>query len=418
MYLRLTTEPVIVENKDFQTIQIKVIFPFQEKEEDLAKITLLPNLLMYMNKFYETEEKFQRARKEKYILGVNCSKMMVGTSGAFCFNMMVPDTLALGLNMLEEQFAFFEKMIYHPKIINAGFDEFEVEREKRNLRIGISNMKKNLRSYQAVKGLELIDNEGILSRNVLNHSEQIDLITPQNLYQFYLEKISKSTPLVFVMGNVKKEEIIKYVNMYLNKGYPNQITLVKNYNHFLQPIRDKVQLVDEKSHFKDSSISMFYKVSEMSEKDFFYMRLVRDLLTSLSSRLLSKKLRDELELIYSSKVVSYSRFGVFEITAFIHKDKKDIVIEKIKEVLEELKNIEVIRPLLENIKERRRIGLIKSLDNKNGILDDVILQVFEIEKSMYDNYEIIKNIQVEEIACFIDRLKLDTIYFIEEEEDE
>ena len=63
-----------VKNKDFHTIQIKVIFPFYDTLEDLAHTSLLSPLVSYMNNEFDTEEKFLKEKQRRYILGTGCSK--------------------------------------------------------------------------------------------------------------------------------------------------------------------------------------------------------------------------------------------------------------------------------------------------------------------------------------------------------
>lgn len=415
--LKIPNRPVIIKNEDFQTVLVRVMFPYQEDDKNLAKLTILPNMLMYMNNKYPTEEEFQKNRRKKYILNVSCNKMVVGTTMCLCFNLIIPDTSAIGFDNFDEQFEFFSEMIYNPKIENNGFDKFEIEREKKNLQLSIENGLKNLHVYHSVRGLEYVDDEGILSRTIENHSEQIAEITPENLYELYLDIIKKYKPAIFVFGNVEEERINTLADKYLYKYNDGLKEIGKNFNHFLK-VRDKVQVIEEKKDFKDSAVSLYYKIKDISEDDFTCISLVKSLLTSLSSRMLNKKLRDENDLVYSSKVVTYLRFGVFEITAYINGKNKEVVIEKIKEVMEELKNPENISEYLENIKERRRISLIKSLDEKFVLLADVIGETLEVDKNMEYRYQEVLKITAEDIAKFMDRFVLDTIYFVEEGENE
>ena len=414
MELKIPKIPVIIKNEDFQTIIVRVMFPFFDKEEYLTKMSILPNLLMYMNSKYPTEDEFQKNRKKKYILSTSCSKMTVGKNMCLCFSLVIPDVDALGFDNLDEQFEFFHEMIYNPKIIDGGFDQNEVIREKRNLAMSIDNAMKNLRPYQSVKGLELIDDEGILSMTIENHREQLDDVNPINMYELYKEVISAYHPAVFVFGNVDEERINSLADKYLYKKLSDKFSIEKSYSHFLSVKNNDTKYVEEEKEFKDSSISFYYKIKDMSEDDFTKLSLVRGLLSSLSSRLLNKKLRDENDLVYSSKVLAYLRFGVFEITAYINKDNKDIVIEKIKEVMEDIKNPDNIREMLDNVKERRRVALIKSLDDKFTLLSDVVLEKLDVEKNMKDNYEEALQISAEDISSFVDRFVLDTIYFIKE----
>ena len=418
MNIKIPKRPVIIKNEDFQTIIIRVMFPFYDEDEYLTKLTLLPSMLMYMNNKYQTEEEFQKNRKKNYILSTSCNRITVGTNMCLCFSMVIPDVNALGFDNLEEQFKFFSEMIYNPKIIDGGFDKNELTREKRNLELSIDNALKNLKPYQSVRGLELIDDEGILSSTVENHRYQLDDINPINMYDLYQQIISSYHPLVFAFGNIDEEYINKLADKYLYKNVSNVDIIERRYNHFLKVYDKETNFVEEKKNFKDSSVSFYYKIKDMAEDDFTKLSLVRSLLTSLSSRLLNKKLRDENDLVYSSKAVAYLRFGVFEITAYINKNNKDIVIEKIKEVMEDIKNPDYIREYLNNIKERRRIALIKSLDDKFTLLNDVVLDVLKVEKKMEEDYKEVLNISAEDVSEFVNRFVLDTIYYIEEEDHE
>lgn len=418
MNIKIPKRPVIIKNEDFQTIIIRVMFPFYDEDEYLTKLTLLPSMLMYMNNKYQTEEEFQKNRKKNYILSTSCNRITVGTNMCLCFSMVIPDVNALGFDNLEEQFNFFSEMIYNPKIIDGGFDKNELTREKRNLELSIDNALKNLKPYQSVRGLELIDDEGILSSTVENHRYQLDDINSINMYDLYQQIISSYHPLVFAFGNIDEEYINKLADKYLYKNVSNVDIIERRYNHFLKVYDKETNFVEEKKNFKDSSVSFYYKIKDMAEDDFTKLSLVRSLLTSLSSRLLNKKLRDENDLVYSSKAVAYLRFGVFEITAYINKNNKDIVIEKIKEVMEDIKNPDYIREYLNNIKERRRIALIKSLDDKFTLLNDVVLDVLKVEKKMEEDYKEVLNISAEDVSEFVNRFVLDTIYYIEEEDHE
>ena len=156
----------------------------------------------------------------------------------------------------------------------------------------------------------------------------------------------------------------------------------------------------------------------MTEDDIIYLNVVRDLLNSLSSRLLNKKLRDENDLVYSSKVLSYDNFGAFEITALINKNNVELVKEKIQEVIEDLKNKELVSPLLENIKDRKRVNLLRILDDKYALLSDFVVSDLGLDYTNEELYNKIKKVTASDIKNFIDRLILDTVYFLKEEENE
>lgn len=412
--LTLPTKPIFIKNENFQTILINIIFPYQEKEEELAKQALLPAMLVYMTEKYPTEEVFQKQLKENYILSYSARQITIGTTAAFNFHLEIPDKKTLKKDVIEKQVGLFSEAIFHPKIENEGFDNFELKREKENLKLKIRNSEKSFKAYLSNQTAKLVDNEGIFSRNLKDHLSQIDEITPQNLYDYWKEKIKNNTPIIFIMGNIEEKEITPIIEKYFIKYDKEYQTLETDYIHYLTPYRTTPQKITEEKEFRDSAISLIYKVKDMKQEDNILLSLVHSLLTSLSSRLLNKKLRDEYNLIYSSEVTFFPNYGLLKITAYINPKNKDIVEEKIKEVLNSLKNQNKITPLLEKIKERRRINLIRSLDNKYSIMNDNIFKTLKIDYTSEESYNLLKEKTAKDVAEFIDRLSLDTTYFLKE----
>lgn len=412
--LKLPTKPIFIKNENFQTILINIIFPYQEKEEELAKQALLPAMLVYITEKYPTEELFQKKLKENYILSYSARQITIGTTAAFNFHLEIPDKKTLKKDVIEKQVELFSEAIFHPKIENEGFDNFELKREKENLKLKIRNSEKSFKAYLSNQTAKLVDNEGIFSRNLKDHPSQIDEITPQNLYDYWKEKIKNNTPIIFIMGNIEEKEITPIIEKYFIKYDKEYQTLETDYIHYLTPYRTTPQKITEEKEFRDSAISLIYKVKDMKQEDNILLSLVHSLLTSLSSRLLNKKLRDEYNLIYSSEVTFFPNYGLLKITAYINPKNKDIVEEKIKEVLNSLKNQNKITPLLEKIKERRRINLIRSLDNKYSIMNDNIFKTLKIDYTSEESYNLLKEKTAKDVAEFIDRLSLDTTYFLKE----
>lgn len=412
--LTLPTKPIFIKNENFQTILINIIFPYQEKEEELAKQALLPAMLVYMTEKYPTEELFQKKLKENYILSYSARQITIGTTAAFNFHLEIPDKKTLKKDVIEKQVELFSEAIFHPKIENEGFDNFELKREKENLKLKIRNSEKSFKAYLSNQTAKLVDNEGIFSRNLKDHLSQIDEITPQNLYDYWKEKIKNNTPIIFIMGNIEEKEITPIIEKYFIKYDKEYQTLETDYIHYLTPYRTTPQKITEEKEFRDSAISLIYKVKDMKQEDNILLSLVHSLLTSLSSRLLNKKLRDEYNLIYSSEVTFFPNYGLLKITAYINPKNKNLVEEKIKEVLNSLKDENKITPLLEKIKERRRINLIRSLDNKYSIMNDNIFKTLKIDYTSEESYNLLKEKTAKDVAEFIDRLSLDTTYFLKE----
>ena len=409
--------PTLIKNENFETIIITVIFPYQEKIEELAKQALLPAMLMYMNEEYPTEEEFQKALKENYIVDYFAKQITVGTTNYFAFYLVIPDKLTLKKDYIEKQISFLEKCLYHPKLINEEFDNFELDREKENLLIKLKNTDKSFHAYQTKKLQKLVDNEGIFSRSLYDHQDLIEKLTSKELYKFYQEKIKNNHPLIFILGNIEKQTILPIIKKYF-PTLKEQETLKTNYRHYLKPFRTTPQEITEEKQFKDSSLSLVYKVENMKEEDTILLGLLKKLLTSQSTRLLNKKLRDEYNLVYSSNVTFYPNFGIFEITAYINPLNKDLALKKILEVMNDIKQRKDLNLLIEKIIRRRKTILIRNLDNKYSILTKAIYKKLNIAYTDKESYDRLTKVTEEDLLECLSRLKLDTIYFLKEMQDE
>ena len=416
MKINIQKNPYILNNKDFRTIQIHVMFPIKIKKENLAYINILPNLLQFMNNKYPSEDKFLLAKKKLYILHTNCEYYRMGLNGFFTFDMIIPDTNSLKENLLEKQFSLFSEMIYNPLIENNRFTSFELEKEKKNILFDIENSFKNIGEYQNIRLKEIIDEDNILSLNLARNTNLIEKVTPSNLYKYYKKIIINNSPIIFVMGNVDENKINKLCNKYLYKNFKNKVINTK-LNYYMNT-RDKILEVTEDSSFNNSCLSIVYKLKDATKDDSTYLNYIKDILTSLSSGILSKTLREDLEIVYSVEVIPYSRYGLLEIKAFINKNNMEIAKNKIIEIIDSLKNPNVFKEELNNLIDRQRLAIIKKKDNKFLIFDDFIFSTLGIYETLEEYYEKYKYISCEDISNFVNRLVLDTIYFLKEKDHE
>ena len=392
------------------------MFPIKIKKENLAYINILPNLLQFMNNKYPSEDKFLLAKKKLYILHTNCEYYRMGLNGFFTFDMIIPDTNSLKENLLEKQFSLFSEMIYNPLIENNRFTSFELEKEKKNILFDIENSFKNIGEYQNIRLKEIIDEDNIFSLNLARNTNLIEKVTPSNLYKYYKKIIINNSPIIFVMGNVDENIINKLCNKYLYKNFKNKVINTK-LNYYMNT-RDKILEVTEDSSFNNSCLSIVYKLKDATDNDYIYLNYIKDILTSLSSGILSKTLREDLEIVYSVEVIPYSRYGLLEIKAFINKNNMEIAKNKIIEIIDSLKNPNVFKEELNNLIDRQRLAIIKKKDNKFLIFDDFIFSTLGIYETLEEYYEKYKYISCEDISNFVNRLVLDTIYFLKEKDHE
>ena len=407
----------IKSTKKFQTIFMSFVFPFEEKEEDIAKYYILPALLMYSNYKYKTEDSFKKAKIKNYVLSYNVRSNIIGTSGCFTFNIAIPNTHSIIDLNLKNIFSFVKDCIYKPNITNNGFISSEIKREIEIIKLKAQNKEKELTGFLDLLVPRTIDDEGILKRSIYNNMDQLDKITPKNLYQFYQKNIQTKCPYIFIVGDVSKKEMTDLCLEYFDFN-KDLVISQKSYYHFLKVKQEKTNMIKLNKDFKESAISMCFKFENISPKDQMRVYLLNRILASNVTHLLFNKLRTEAGLVYSVDTINRFRYNVFEIVAYANKDNLDIIKKKVLEVLAELKNPIFMDDLLKKIVADEKLLKIGEKDYQINIMDDLINDYFESWINSKKQLSLIKKTKAKDIINLVNRMKLDTCFYVMEMDNE
>ena len=156
----------------------------------------------------------------------------------------------------------------------------------------------------------------------------------------------------------------------------------------------------------------------MQEEDREYLELLGRIIDSRSTNLLFKALRLKNNLVYQTGLNFNTNHGLLYIEAYLHKDSKDKAIKIIKDLMTSLNNKEKITNYINIILEEMEKQLIRQKDSKYANLNNYINQKLQLSKSLKDKYNFYSHIDIDKFISFLDRIKLDTIYFLRGKEDE
>ena len=198
-----------LDNKKFKTLIIKFLYPFEISKENLACMCMLPRLLINTSEKFRKEDEFQKEFLRNYILNFSYNRIELVKQCFYCFNLVVPAPKEIDEDFLENTVKFFIETIYKPNVKNDEFDLDQFTREKECLKIGINNSKRNINGYSIQRVYELIDDTGYLKMDLYNYAEQLDTLTPSDVYKFYEKTIKPYLPIVFVSGNCDKNKLEK-----------------------------------------------------------------------------------------------------------------------------------------------------------------------------------------------------------------
>ena len=156
----------------------------------------------------------------------------------------------------------------------------------------------------------------------------------------------------------------------------------------------------EKTSFKSTGVYYNYKVKDLkNEKDIALLKIVKNLLSSNSSRILFDHLRKENDLVYRCGAYTYNNFGSLTLWAITGNGNIDKVKEEYEKVMIKITDINFIKEKLSLIKEEYKLDddLVKER-LYDTLMKEVDKYIETLEKTFY---ELIKDVTPEEVKSFI-----------------
>lgn len=408
--LVLETTPYIIKKKGFSTIEFVFIYPCKYSKEYIPYLPLLRQLLLNTSNKHKTEKEYRQAYQEKFIISSRLNTFTFNDNLYFEFRLIVPDPKKVKDFDIESAFEFFIDTISNPNIIDEKFNKECFDREKRFLESSVKNSKKNVheKSYQSF--LNVVDDIGVLKDNLYNNIDLLEKASAKKLYDIYKTNIKDNKPLIFVYGDIDKK-INNLIEKYIKIDNEKKI-IEKNYSNYLKPF-NSLKEVDEASNDHESVLYIAYKVKDMTEEDELYLGIIKNILGRGSNDLIFKELRMDKKLIYSSHTWMRKRLGLLVIESYINNTSKEKVVESVKNVIEKLKDEELLSSYLEKLISDLEFNLIRSKDSRVKDLNDFIDGKLEINYSLEKILEIYKtDFDMKKLLNLLDRLTLDTIYFL------
>lgn len=390
-------EPIIIQNKDFKTCILFISFPIEDDDE--TKLKVLRNLPFDKSVKYNTEKKMYEVKINNYCLSYYERIVMLGKTPFLELAIYFPSYDSLGKDVLEDNLKLIKEIIYNPYLENNTFPIKEVEDIKEIIKNNINRQYKDAIWYYSYKNDKTIDEDGFLINKIEEDPSLLDEVTSEKLYELYQKTISTS-PLVFLIGNVNEEKAKQKIKQILLENKDEEIIFEKKYTNYCKEIPNAPKEVIEKTNFKSTGVYYNYKVKDLqTEEDIALLKIVKNLLSSNSSRLLFDTLRKENDLVYRCNAFCYSSFGSLTLWTITGKENIQKVKEEYEKVMKKVSDLTFIEEKLPLIKEEYKLDddLVKE-KLYDILMQDVDKYIGAKEKTFY---EYIKDITPEEIQDFI-----------------
>ena len=203
----------IIRTKKFKTITVEVNFRRKLKKEEITKRNLLKSVLLYTTNNFKTEQELIRETENLYDLKLVSSNMRIGNYSNLSFKIRFLNEKYTEESMNEYSIAFLMDVLFSPNIKDDSFIDEDIKKCKSKLEKSIQKLSDNKLKYTLIKLLETTKNMPY-SYNSFGYLEDLESITPKNLYEYYQSVLANDDVDVFVVGDVDTNQIKEYFKKY------------------------------------------------------------------------------------------------------------------------------------------------------------------------------------------------------------
>ena len=406
-----------ISTNKFKTNLYAVFLATPMDRENVTKNALITAILRRGSQNLQSQDIISKKLEEMYGATFDCGIEKTGDNHIMKFYLeaiseeFLPEKEELAKKCIE----ILLDIIFNPLIEDNGFKDEYVESEKNNLKQIIESKIDNKRTYSLERCVEEMFKDEPYGLYKYGYVEDLDKLTPQNLYEYYKELINQCKIDIFVSGtmdNEKTNSIIEQNDIIktLKEREPVYVKSDENNNH-KEVEQEKV--VEEHMQVGQGNLVIGLKVNSNKENAKYITSVYNAILGGGANSKLFQNVREKESLAYTAASNYRRQKNVIFIRCGIEIENYKKAIDTIKVQLEDIKSGNFTEEDLNNSKKL----IVESIRGISSEQDTEITYYYgqELSNKLVSLEEYVKKIEevtkkdVEEIA---NEIKIDTIYFL------
>lgn len=403
-----------IQTDKFKTNLIAVFLSIPITRENVTKNSLISAVLRRGSKNMPTQEQISQELEEMYGASFDCGLDKTGDNHILKFYLeaindnFLPQT---DENMLKTSIEKLLEIVFNPLVENGAFKEEYVKQEKENVKRIIEGKPDNKVRYAFDRCIEEMYKDKPYGLYKYGYIEDLESITPQDLYNYYQEMISQCKIDIFVSGNIDDVTSIVEQNENIQKLQERE----PNYKINKVEVKEEAQEkeVVEEMDVTQGKITIGLDLHLDNEEQKYDAMLYNAILGGTANSKMFQEVREKASLAYSAGS-SYIRYksNIF-IKCGIEIKNYEKAMEIIRKQLEDMTNGIFTDEDIENAKKGIMSG-IKSIDDEQ---DTEITYFFGQEltntKTSLEEYMAkVQKVSKQDIIKVAKSVSINTVYFL------
>ena len=427
-----------IKTNKFKTNLYAVFLAVPLNRENVTKNALLPAVLRRGTSNINSQDLISKKLEEMYGASFDCGVEKTGDNQIIKFYLetineaFLPEKEELDKKCLELLF----DIILNPLVENNGFKPEYVESEKKKLKQIIEGKIDNKRAYSFERCIEEMFKNEPYGLYKYGYVEDLEKITPQNLYEHYKEFIKKCKIDIFVSGNLDGNEQKQQCNdteteKSLNQMQANPICKIIESNKHIQELaprkpeyiankkkseiipKREEKTVEEKMQVGQGNLVIGLSSNSQMENEKYVMSVYNAILGGGANSKLFQNVREKNSLAYTAGSTFRRQKNTIFIRCGIEIENYQKALDTIKEQIEDMKNGNFTEENMENAKKL----IVSSIKGISSEQDTEITYYYGQELSdsfsTLDEYiEKINNVNKQNVEELAKEIWVNTVYFL------
>lgn len=343
-----------IHTENFKTNLYAIFLAIPLKKETVTLDALIGAVLRRGTQKFQTQEAISKELEGMYGASFNCGIEKTGDNHILKFYLetLSEEFLPEPEKLNEKCLSILFDIAFNPLTVNGAFKPEYVEGEKKNLKQIIESKIDNKAKYAYDRCIEEMYKNEPYGLYKFGYIEDIDAITPENLYQHYQRLLAECKIDIFCSGRLDEQETIKRIKeneniQKLQERKPNYVV-----NNEVTENKETVEenTVEESMQVTQGKLVLGLDIQNTEENSRFVASVYNSILGGGANSKLFQNVREKQSLAYTAGSSYLRTKNSIFIRCGIEIANYQKALDTIKQQLEDMKNGDFSDEDLENAK--------------------------------------------------------------------
>lgn len=408
-----------IHTQNFKTNLYSIFLTIPLKRENVTLDALTGAILRRGTNNLQSQEEISKELETMYGASFDCGIEKTGDNHILKFYLetLSEEFLPQPENLTEKCLSILFDIAFNPLTINGTFKQEYVDGEKKNLKQIIESKIDNKAKYAYDRCIEEMFKNEPYGLYKFGYVEDIENITAEKLYNYYLKLINNCKIDIFCSGRLNSKELLEKINNNENikKLEARNPNYVVNNEMTEEKEKTETKTVEESTQVTQGKLVIGLDIQNTKENSRFAASVYNAILGGGANSKLFQNVREKQSLAYTAGSNYLRTKNTIFVRCGIEIANYQKALDIIKEQLEDMKQGNFNEEDIENAKKL----ILASIDGITEEQDTEITYYYGQElsdrfMSIEDYRKSIEKVDKEQIIDIANTIQINTVYFLKD----